>query len=97
MLENFSHFQIVGDESYDSHISFANRTLQRIDLKNLLDQPGPGRTDLSVYRVSFPPFLDLFKFCFYFLFFLLSYSAGLARGFMTQPERNSLQLLLHRG
>jgi hypothetical protein len=46
--------------------------LQRINLKNLLDQPGPGRTDLSVYRVSFPPFLDLFKFCFYFLFFILS-------------------------
>ena len=72
ILENFSHFLIVGDESYDSHLRFANRTLQRINLKILLDQPGPGRTDLSVYRVSFPPFLDLFKFCFYFLFFPLS-------------------------
>jgi len=46
ILENFSHFLIVGDESYDSHLRFTNRTLQRINLKNLLDQPGPGRTDL---------------------------------------------------
>ena len=97
MLDNISHFLIVGDESYDSHLSFANRTLQKIDLKNFLNQPDPERTDLSVYRVSFPPFLDLFKFCFFPLFLLLSYSAGHVRGFMTQPERNSLQLLMHRG
>ena len=54
ILENFSHFLIVGDESYDSLLHFENLTLQRINLKNLLHQPGPGRTDLSVYSVSFP-------------------------------------------
>jgi hypothetical protein len=41
MLKNFSHLLIVGDESYDSHLSFANQTLQKIGLKNLLNQPGP--------------------------------------------------------
>ena len=56
ILENFSHFLIVGDESYDSHLRFTNRTLQRINLKIFLINLAQEELTFKFIVSLFPPF-----------------------------------------